>query len=73
MYIPGALTDGFDALGNVTSSAIQTNAEAFYAAISDATDWTPVVLHKVDNVESISIVSALVVAPTVSFLRRRYR
>jgi hypothetical protein len=73
MFIMGAQTDGFDGTGAISSGAIQGAVNDFFVALQGITDWHPIQTHNVGGTPTVSTVLSLSLAPTVSFLRRRYR
>lgn len=73
MYIMGARGDSFNGNGTITSTGIQTALDDFFTDLVAISGWHPITVHKIDEVESITTVLSLSLAPTISFLRRRYR
>jgi hypothetical protein len=76
MYLPQPRTDGVNADGTLKTSSIgDLNAALtnFLSDINGATGWSAVVRRKVGGDTFTTFVDSLFMAPTVSFLRKRYR
>lgn len=75
MYL-GGIKDNWSADGTIdptVASAVQGRLDDFSTDILGLTDWFPVVRRNVGGTPSRSAIAALSLAPSVSFLQRRYR
>ena len=76
MYLPQPRTDGVNADGTLKTASLPDLNDAlgnFLTDLNGATDWSAVVRRKVGGDTFTTFVSSLFMAPTVSFLRKRYR
>ena len=75
MYIGGLRTtwDSDGVIVTEVASAVQDRLDDWGAALIALDPWRPVIVRKINGVGHQDDIGSFSLAPTISFLRRRYR